>query len=41
VPTILKAGVGPNVIPPSREATFDVRALPDEDIPKMFSDLTS
>jgi len=39
VPTILKAGVGPNVIPSVAEATFDVRALPDEDIPKMFSDL--
>jgi acetylornithine deacetylase/succinyl-diaminopimelate desuccinylase-like protein len=39
VPTILKAGVGPNVIPSEAEATFDVRALPDEDIPKLFSDL--
>ena len=39
VPTILKAGVGPNVIPSVAEATFDVRALPDEDIAKMFSDL--
>jgi acetylornithine deacetylase/succinyl-diaminopimelate desuccinylase-like protein len=40
VPTILKAGVGPNVIPSQAEATFDVRALPDEDIPKLFDDLT-
>jgi acetylornithine deacetylase/succinyl-diaminopimelate desuccinylase-like protein len=39
VPTILKAGVGPNVIPSVAEATFDVRALPDEDIPKFFEDL--
>src|SRR6266567_1633935 len=39
VPTILKAGVGPNVIPSSAEATFDVRALPDEDIPKFFEAL--
>jgi len=39
VPTILKAGVGPNVIPSQAEATFDVRALPDEDIPKLFADL--
>lgn len=40
VPTLMKAGVGPNVIPSVAEATFDVRALPDEDIPKMFADLT-
>jgi acetylornithine deacetylase/succinyl-diaminopimelate desuccinylase-like protein len=40
VPTILKAGVGPNVIPSQAEATFDVRALPDEDIPKLFASLT-
>ena len=39
VPTILKAGVGPNVIPSVAEATFDVRALPDEDIAKLFADL--
>jgi acetylornithine deacetylase/succinyl-diaminopimelate desuccinylase-like protein len=39
VPTILKAGVGPNVIPSEAEATFDVRALPDEDIPKFFEEL--
>jgi acetylornithine deacetylase/succinyl-diaminopimelate desuccinylase-like protein len=38
VPTILKAGVGPNVIPSQAEATFDVRALPDEDIPKFFEE---
>ena len=40
VPTILKAGVGPNVIPSTAEATFDVRALPDEDIPKFFAEMT-
>src|SRR4029434_7059069 len=40
VPTILKAGVGPNVIPSQAEATFDVRALPDEDIPRLFADVT-
>jgi acetylornithine deacetylase/succinyl-diaminopimelate desuccinylase-like protein len=39
VPTILKAGVGPNVIPSQAEATFDVRALPDEDIPKFFEEM--
>jgi acetylornithine deacetylase/succinyl-diaminopimelate desuccinylase-like protein len=40
VPTILKAGVGPNVIPSQAEATFDVRALPDEDIPRLFATIT-
>jgi len=40
VPTILKAGVGPNVIPSQAEATFDVRALPDEDIPQFFAQMT-
>src|SRR4030095_1678102 len=40
VPTMLKAGVGPNVIPSVAEATFDVRALPDEDIPRLFADVT-
>ena len=40
VPTILKAGVGPNVIPSAAEATFDVRALPDEDIPRLFAEVT-
>jgi acetylornithine deacetylase/succinyl-diaminopimelate desuccinylase-like protein len=39
VPTILRAGVGPNVIPSQAEATFDVRALPDEDIPKFFDEV--
>ncbi|HXJ00942.1 MAG TPA: M20/M25/M40 family metallo-hydrolase [Micropepsaceae bacterium] len=39
VPTMMKAGVGPNVIPSVAEATFDVRALPDEDIPKFFATL--
>jgi acetylornithine deacetylase/succinyl-diaminopimelate desuccinylase-like protein len=40
VPTVLKAGVGPNVIPSEAEATFDVRALPDEDIPRLFAEVT-
>jgi acetylornithine deacetylase/succinyl-diaminopimelate desuccinylase-like protein len=40
VPTILKAGVGPNVIPSEAEATFDVRALPDEDMPRLFAEAT-
>jgi acetylornithine deacetylase/succinyl-diaminopimelate desuccinylase-like protein len=34
VPTMLKAGYKSNVIPPSAEATLDVRALPDEDLEK-------
>jgi acetylornithine deacetylase/succinyl-diaminopimelate desuccinylase-like protein len=33
-PTMLKAGVGANVIPSEAEATLDIRALPDEDIVK-------
>ena len=32
VPTMLKAGVGANVIPSEAEATLDIRALPDEDV---------
>ena len=39
VPTILKAGVGPNVIPSEAEATLDIRALPDEDIPKFYAEM--
>ena len=34
VPTILKAGYKSNVIPPTAEATLDIRALPDEDLDK-------
>ena len=40
VPTILKAGVGPNVIPSEAEATLDIRALPDEDIKKLYDEMT-
>jgi acetylornithine deacetylase/succinyl-diaminopimelate desuccinylase-like protein len=40
VPTMLEAGVGPNVIPSIAEATFDVRALPDEDIARFLADVT-
>jgi acetylornithine deacetylase/succinyl-diaminopimelate desuccinylase-like protein len=36
VPTMLNAGVGPNVIPSAAEATLDIRALPDEDIPAFY-----
>ena len=40
VPTMLKAGVGANVIPSEAEATLDIRALPGEDIDAFFTDLT-
>ena len=39
VPTILKAGIGVNVIPSEAEATLDIRALPDEDITKFFAEM--
>ncbi len=32
VPTMLKAGIKSNVIPPTAEATLDIRMLPDEDV---------
>jgi len=36
VPTILKAGFRSNVIPSEAEATIDIRALPDENMPKFY-----
>jgi acetylornithine deacetylase/succinyl-diaminopimelate desuccinylase-like protein len=39
VPTIIKGGFRVNVIPADAEATLDVRALPDEDIPKLVATL--
>lgn len=39
VPTILKAGIGPNVIPSEAEATIDIRALPGEDIPRFYAEM--
>src|SRR5882672_2393055 len=39
VPTMLKAGVGPNVIPSEAEATLDIRALPNEDIDKFYAEM--
>jgi acetylornithine deacetylase/succinyl-diaminopimelate desuccinylase-like protein len=39
VPTMLKAGVGPNVIPSEAEATIDIRALPDENIPAFYEEM--
>ena len=39
VPTMLSAGVGPNVIPSQAEATLDIRALPGEDIEKFYAEM--
>jgi acetylornithine deacetylase/succinyl-diaminopimelate desuccinylase-like protein len=39
VPTRLKAGVGDNVIPSEAEATLDIRALPDENIPNFYAEM--
>jgi acetylornithine deacetylase/succinyl-diaminopimelate desuccinylase-like protein len=39
VPTILNIGFRSNVIPSEGEATLDVRALPDEDMPKFVAEL--
>ena len=41
VPTMLNAGIKSNVIPPSAEATLDIRALPDEDLVKFREMLAS
>jgi len=39
VPTILKAGVGANVIPSEAEATLDIRALPGENIERFYTQM--
>jgi acetylornithine deacetylase/succinyl-diaminopimelate desuccinylase-like protein len=39
VPTMMKAGVGANVIPSEAEATLDIRALPGEDIDKFYAEM--
>ncbi len=39
VPTIIKGGFRSNVIPAEAEATLDVRALPDEDIDRLVSQM--
>ena len=39
VPTMLNAGVGPNVIPSEAEATLDIRAVPDENIDAFYAEL--
>jgi len=40
VPTVLKAGIGPNVIPSEAEASIDIRTLPDEDLPHFMAEMT-
>jgi acetylornithine deacetylase/succinyl-diaminopimelate desuccinylase-like protein len=39
VPTMLKAGVGANVIPSEAEATLDIRAMPGEDITEFYDEM--
>jgi acetylornithine deacetylase/succinyl-diaminopimelate desuccinylase-like protein len=39
VPTMLKAGVGANVIPSEAEATLDIRILPGENIEQFYTEL--
>ncbi len=40
-PNVIKAGYRSNVIPSEAEATLDIRALPDEDLPKFYEQLKS
>jgi acetylornithine deacetylase/succinyl-diaminopimelate desuccinylase-like protein len=39
VPTILKGGIGANVIPSEAEATLDIRAMPGEDINEFYDEM--
>src|ERR1700722_1405372 len=39
VPTMLKSGVGANVIPSEAEATLDIRALPDENVDRFYAEM--
>jgi acetylornithine deacetylase/succinyl-diaminopimelate desuccinylase-like protein len=39
VPTMMKAGLGLNVIPSEAEAILDIRAVPDENIPAFFDEM--
>ncbi len=39
VPTIIKGGFRTNVIPSEAEATIDIRALPDENMPQFFAEM--
>jgi len=38
VPAMINAGFRSNVIPSQAEATLDIRALPDEDLEKLFQE---
>jgi acetylornithine deacetylase/succinyl-diaminopimelate desuccinylase-like protein len=38
-PTVMNGGFRANVIPSEASATLDIRALPDEDMPKFFEEL--
>lgn len=39
VPTIIQGGFRTNVIPSQAEATLDIRALPDEDMPRLYDQM--
>src|SRR5436190_7506892 len=39
VPTLVKGGIGANVIPSEAEATLDIRALPGEEIEKFYAEM--
>ena len=38
---MLQAGFGPNVIPSTAEAVIDIRALPDEDVPRLMTEIAN
>lgn len=40
VPTMLQAGIGPNVVPSTAEAVIDIRTLPDEDVPRLMTEMS-
>ena len=41
VPTMLQAGIGPNVIPSIAEAVIDIRILPDEDLASLTAQMSA
>ena len=41
VPTMLQAGIGPNVIPSMAEAVIDIRTLPDEDLSALTAQMSA
>ena len=41
VPTMLQAGIGPNVIPSVAEAVIDIRILPDEDLASLTAQMSA